>query len=339
MVVTSKPGRVIVRREDGTRTTALDISTRVCDEMERGLVGVAVDPDFVTNRFVYLYYTHRVGGTCERPPAPGEQGEPVRRSATTTRSPSSTEKVLVDHIVSPQGHHIAGDLEFGADGYLYIAVGDGVCSMVNRTQCGPTNDNSQRRSLPHGKILRVTRSGRPPASNPYADARGARRCTRPAGVPAGTGPCKEIFASGLRNPFRIARKPGTSQFFVNDVGMHTWEEVDRLEGSQLRVERPGGSLPPRLHLGLRPGPWVHEPHPRLPARRLPVDHRRRVRSCRRVAGLEGLLPLLRLQLAGRSSGCSGRPTVASAGARSLPGPVARSICGSARTATGPRSTT
>ena len=227
MVVTSKPGRVIVRREDGTRTTALDIATRVCDEMERGLVGVAVDPDFVTNRFVYLYYTHRVGSTCDGRPRPANR---VSRFVLNDddRLVSSSERVLVDHIVSPEGHHIAGDLEFGTDGYLYIAVGDGVCSIVDPTRCGPTNDNSQRRSLPHGKILRVTRTGRPAPSNPYADARGARWCTRPAGVPAGTGPCKEIFASGLRNPFRIARKPGTSQFFVNDVGMHTWEEVDRL---------------------------------------------------------------------------------------------------------------
>src|SRR5215213_2260735 len=64
MVITSKPGRVIVRREDGTSTAALDISARVCDNGERGLVGVAVDPHFDTNKFVYLYYTHKVRGSC-----------------------------------------------------------------------------------------------------------------------------------------------------------------------------------------------------------------------------------------------------------------------------------
>lgn len=228
MLVNSKPGRVIVRHEDGTRTTALDISTRVCDDLERGLVGIAVDPAFAANRYVYLYYTHKVRGSCGGSgPNPANRVSRFVLGDDDTIAPSS-EKVLLDHMVSPEGHHIAGDLEFGADGFLYISVGDGVCSLVRRTRCGPTNDNSQLLRLPHGKILRVTRSGRPAASNPYADARGSRWCTRPAGVPAGGGPCKEIFASGFRNPFRFARKPGTSQFYVNDVGLHTWEEVDLL---------------------------------------------------------------------------------------------------------------
>lgn len=65
MVITSKPGRVIVRHEDGTRTAALDISARVCDEIERGLVGVAVDPNFVTNRFIYLSTPTRSAGPAE----------------------------------------------------------------------------------------------------------------------------------------------------------------------------------------------------------------------------------------------------------------------------------
>jgi PKD repeat protein len=136
--------------------------------------------------------------------------------------------VIVDHIVSPQAHHIAGDLEFGADGYLYISVGDGVCSLASASRCGPLNDNSQRRDYPHGKILKVTRAGRPAPDNPSLHARGARRCTRPAGVLPGRGPCTEVWAAGFRNPFRFARKPGTNAFFVNDVGMDTREEIDRL---------------------------------------------------------------------------------------------------------------
>jgi len=228
MVITSKPGRVVVRHEDGTRTTALDISARVCGDHERGLVGVAVDPAFAANGYVYLYYTHKVRGSCGGAgPFPANRVSRFVLGADDTIAPSS-EKVLLDHIVSPEGHHIAGDLEFGTDGFLYVSVGDGVCSLVHRTRCGPTNDNSQRLRVPHGKILRVTRGGRPAASNPYAGARGSRWCTRPSCVPPGIGPCKEIYASGFRNPFRFARKPGTSLFYVNDVGLHTWEEVDLL---------------------------------------------------------------------------------------------------------------
>jgi glucose/arabinose dehydrogenase len=176
----------------------------------------------------------------------------------------TSEKVLVDHIASPRGHHIAGDLEFGADGYLYISVGDGVCSLVQRTHCGPTNDNSQRPRLVLGKILRVTRDGLPAPTNPYATTPGSRRCTRPAGVPPGTGPCKEIFASGFRNPFRFARKPGTNLFYVNDVGQDTWEEVNRLRRGRNYGwnVREGHCRRASTHRLRTRGP-VHHPHPRL----------------------------------------------------------------------------
>lgn len=229
LVVVSKPGRVVVVHEDGTSSAVLDISGRVCDGVEQGLVGVAVDPAFETNHFVYLYYTHRVRGGCGRngPHPANRVGRFVLGDDDSIAR--SSERILLDHIPSPDGHHIAGDLEFGADGYLYVSVGDGVCSLVHPSHCGPTNDNAQRRNLPLGKILRVTRNGRPPSTNPYAKATGARRCASPAGVRAGNGPCKEIFAIGFRNPFRFARKPGTNTFYVNDVGMDTWEEVDRLK--------------------------------------------------------------------------------------------------------------
>ena len=227
MIVTSKAGQVRVGEvEDGPLKVALDLSAATCAQGERGLVGIAVDPGFAQNRFVYVYWTHRTRGSCTRP-APanrvtrfelGDDNQVVRGSQT----------VILDHIVSPEAHHIAGDLEFGADGYLYVSVGDGVCALTGERRCGAQDDNSQVRGLPHGKILRVTRRGLPVADNPHADHRRARRCTRPSGVPAGTGPCAEIFATGLRNPFRIARRPGTSNFFVNDVGQHTWEEVNRL---------------------------------------------------------------------------------------------------------------
>ncbi len=228
MLVTGKEGRVFVFEEDGSRRLALDITARVCSDVERGLVGVAVDPEFSSNRFVYLYYTREARGSCGPPgPRPANRVGRFVLNDDSSIAPAS-ETVIVDHITSPRGNHIAGDLEFGANGYLYITVGDGVCSIDRPTVCGPLNDNSQRLNYPQGKVLRVTRSGGPAAGNPFLRARGARRCTRPTGVAPGTGPCKEIYALGLRNPFRFARKPGTSQFFVNDVGMDTWEEVNRL---------------------------------------------------------------------------------------------------------------
>jgi glucose/arabinose dehydrogenase len=234
MLVTTQEGRLWIfptrAQGFGEPTVVLDLSTHLCSNTERGLVGVAVDPLFDTNQYVYLYWTHNVHDTCT---APGLALAPENRVTRSQLSAEGTEvagsrKVIVDHIVSPREHHIAGDLQFGADGFLYISVGDGVCRISEPQVCGNLDNNSQLPWLPQGKILRVTSGGRPAPGNPYAGADRARRCTRPRAVPPGKGPCAEIFASGLRNPFRIAQRPGTSTFFINDVGQHTWEEIDRL---------------------------------------------------------------------------------------------------------------
>ena len=95
MVVTSKRGRVIVRREDGTRTTALDISARVCEDLERSLVGVAVDPAFATNRFVYLYYTHKVAGPAEATVLTPPTGSAASSFAATTLAATLTGPLFV----------------------------------------------------------------------------------------------------------------------------------------------------------------------------------------------------------------------------------------------------
>jgi glucose/arabinose dehydrogenase len=229
MLVAGKGGRLWVFRESGRRTLALDLSSSLCRNVERGLVGLAVDPRFSVNHFIYLYWTRNAHDFCGRSHA-GRNPENrvtrhVLRDDDTVAAGSMT--VLADHIESPRPHHVAGDLEF-AGGLLYVTTGDGVCRIAPRGSCGATNNNSLRRDLPHGKVLRFTRRGFAPSSNPYANAPGARRCTRPAGVPPGSGPCKEIFASGFRNPFRFARQPGTTAFFVNDVGENTWEEINRL---------------------------------------------------------------------------------------------------------------
>jgi len=128
---------------------------------------------------------------------------------------------------SPNGYHNAGGVEFGADGFLYISLGDGECKVGSSTQCfANQNDNSKNLAVPNGKILRIGRNGSIPPDNPYANAVGSRRCMRPGqNVPPGTGPCKEIYAYGLRNPFRFTLNPSTNQFYINDVGSATWEET------------------------------------------------------------------------------------------------------------------
>jgi glucose/arabinose dehydrogenase len=230
MLVAQDVGQLrVVRDGQLLATPALNLGSRVCSGGERGLLGVAVDPNFATNRFVYLYWTHNVHQYC------GQEGSNTPENRVTRyvlgdndRISLSSEKVLVDHISAQRLNHNAGDLNFGADGFLYVSVGDGGCVLSNPTLCGPLNTNSRRLDIPHGKILRVTRAGGVPSSNPYVGVSGARRCTLPTGPQPGGGPCTETFASGFRNPFRFAQVPGTSNFYVNDVGQEHWEEIDLL---------------------------------------------------------------------------------------------------------------
>jgi glucose/arabinose dehydrogenase/PKD repeat protein len=225
--ITTQAGQV--RRYGGGtgNTLSLDIAAKLCSNSERGLLGIALDPAYALNRFVYLYYTRNKFGDCGTNSATA----PVNRVSRFTASQTfiidpASELVLLDNIPSPAGNHNGGDLHIAADGLLYATAGDGGCKIGDATRCAGQNDNARFLTNLAGKILRVGLTGAIPPSNPWSAATGARQCGDPAGVPPGDGPCREIFAFGLRNPFRFAFKPGTNDFHINDVGQGIWEEVD-----------------------------------------------------------------------------------------------------------------
>ncbi|MEA3184985.1 MAG: hypothetical protein QOJ74_1462 [Ilumatobacteraceae bacterium] len=199
---------------------ALTMSLSPCNGGERGLLGVAVDPDFLANGFLYLYFTHpssAPGGCVNRVSRFTMGGDAI--------DPAS-EVVLVDNISSVAGNHNGGDLEIGGDGFLYISVGD--AGADPRTGASPSNAG-QDLSLLNGKILRVVPStGEPAPGNPISGA-GTASCRLRGNLPSTpTSPCQELYAWGLRNPFRFAFDPNTGpdRFFINDVGQSTREEVD-----------------------------------------------------------------------------------------------------------------
>jgi glucose/arabinose dehydrogenase len=209
-------------------TPALDISNKVCENSERGLLGVAVDPEFSSNHYVYFFYTHNKFGTCPSY-EPTNPNNPVNRVSRfvmsgNTISPSS-ETVLIDNMPSI-GRHNAGDLHFGKDGYLYISIGDGGCDYANNSGCQAQNDAARDTHVLLGKILRITRDGGIPPGNPYTGSNSAR-CNVTGRTDPGKN-CQETFAQGLRNPFRFAFDPDASgtRFFVGDVGQDAWEEID-----------------------------------------------------------------------------------------------------------------
>jgi glucose/arabinose dehydrogenase len=231
MLIGAEAGVVRVYKGGSLLTqSALDISAKVCSDQERGLMSVAVDPAFASNHFIYLYYTYKKLGACQYA-SNGDTLLPVNRVSRFVIGDNdvadpATEKVLIDNIPAPEGYHIGADLEFGKDGYLYASTGDGGCQYTDPVWCDRYNAASRDQNVLLGKVLRITRDGAIPPTNPYQGADSAP-CAA-TGVTAAGKKCQETFAWGLRNPFRMAfdpNAPGT-RFFINDVGEITWEEID-----------------------------------------------------------------------------------------------------------------
>src|SRR4029453_699591 len=160
-----------------------------------GLLGIAHDPAYLSNGFVYLYYTH---------PAPGLPGGCTNRVSRFTLTQSSihpaSEVFSLDNISSRGGNHNGGNVEIGSDGFLYVSVGD--AGLDPRSDPG-TNDAAQDLSLFNGKILRITLDGQPAPGNPLTGPDSAPCATLGIAAPRSV-QCQEIFAWGLRNPYRFA---------------------------------------------------------------------------------------------------------------------------------------
>lgn len=214
LLITTQGGVLFRWDGAGDARPVLDLSGAVCAGGEMGLLGIAVDPAFQSGSpFIYLYYTHRTEGSegC----AAASRANRVSRFTIEGSGAIGGETVLIDNIAAPGGNHNGGDLQFDRNGLLYVSVGDG----------GSTPETARTLASLNGKILRIDRHGGIPGGNPFTGA-GTESC-RAAGRSATGQTCQEIYATGLRNPFRIAIDPdGDGQFFINDVGAGNWEEVD-----------------------------------------------------------------------------------------------------------------
>jgi glucose/arabinose dehydrogenase len=194
VLVTEQGGDLRVTADANLNPTPF-VHLSVDSDGERGLLGVAYDPSFSSNRFVYVYYT-----------VPGSP--PHNRVSRFTADPkgllavagSETPIFDIDSLGGATNHN-GGAIHFGQDGKLYVAVGDNA-----------DGTNSQSLTTLKGKILRINKDGTIPTDNPfYNDATGDNRA---------------IWALGLRNPFTFAFQPGTGRLFINDVGETTFEEID-----------------------------------------------------------------------------------------------------------------
>jgi glucose/arabinose dehydrogenase len=205
LFVVEQAGRIrIVTNGQVHEPAFLDITDRVgSGGDEQGLLGLAFHPDFETIPYFYVNYTDKQGNTVI-----------ARFTSDGDRADPASEKDLL-HIDQPFPNHNGGEVLFGPDGYLYLGLGDGGSQ-------GDPYGNGQNTNVLLGKILRIdVDHGDPysiPSDNPFVSSGG-----RP-----------EIWAYGLRNPWRFSFDRLTGDLYIADVGQDIWEEVDVVTGN------PGG---------------------------------------------------------------------------------------------------
>jgi len=198
LFVCLQSGQVRVIDKNGVLLANPFVTLSVDSNAERGLLGVAFDPNFASNHYVYLYYTV---------PGSPAHNRISRFTANGNVAAANSEFVLVDlDNLSNATNHNGGGIHFGPDGKLYAGVGENA-----------NGANAQSLSNRLGKILRINSNGTIPSDNPS---------TFPGIAGSTSGANRAIWAVGLRNPFTFAFQPGTARLFVNDVGQSTWEEIN-----------------------------------------------------------------------------------------------------------------
>jgi glucose/arabinose dehydrogenase len=242
LVVLEKNGTVRLWIPTGGLLPSPILTLPTCTVSEMGLLGVVADPAFASNGYLYLYVTNPPGGDprrCAEGSAAGRRNRVVRVTlAGDTIDPSSL-VVLLDGLRTDNTNHDGGGLRIGADGALYVGVGDtGIGD--GGSPGASTNPYAHDLASPEGKILRLALDGSPAPGNPFLGTGGA---------------ADFVYAYGLRNPFRFDFDPQTGLLWVGDVGQNTFEEIDVVEagddlgwpGCEAREpanECPGNSVPP-----------------------------------------------------------------------------------------------
>jgi len=193
LFVTQQGGALRVVKNGVTLATPF-VSLNVDSNGERGLLGVALDPNFATNHYLYVYYTTATAPVHNRVSRFTANGD-------VAAAGSETPILNLDNLSNATNHN-GGAIHFSpVDGKLYVGVGDNA-----------NGANAQTLSNRLGKMLRINANGSIPTDNPfYNSATGANRA---------------IWALGLRNPYTFSFQRTTGRLFINDVGQNTWEEID-----------------------------------------------------------------------------------------------------------------
>jgi glucose/arabinose dehydrogenase len=234
-------GRIFIWQESGVvrifkngtllATPFLDISARVNTVNDRGLLGLALDPNFATNGYVYLLYTYepngnpndtapktarltRVQANLANPDVVLANSEIILLGSIGT-APCSQYPAGSDCIGNDSVEHTVDSLRFGPDGKLYVSLGDGASSNFT----DPLALRSQDLNAYNGKLLRINSDGTAPTDNPFYEN------NNPTSIKS------KVYAYGLRNPYRFGIHPTSGEVMIGDVGWLTYEEINRGRGA------------------------------------------------------------------------------------------------------------
>lgn len=217
--VVEQAGRVRVFANDpavAASTLFVDIAARVRSGGEMGLLGLAFHPQYPADPRAYLSYT------TGSPQLVSRISEFRSTDGGQTLDPAS-ERILLT-VSQPETNHNGGHIAFGADGFLYVGFGDGGSGGDPFGTIG----NGQNLQTVLGKLLRIDIAGdtgavryRIPAGNPFAG-------NPPCSTGSGAQSCPEIYAIGLRNPWRWSFDRGSGELWLGDVGQGAWEEINRV---------------------------------------------------------------------------------------------------------------
>lgn len=205
LLVNERAGHVVaIHPERGERTTSLDIRDRVLGEGERGLLGLVLHPEWPDDGRAFVHYSDRNGNTVVAELRGSQDGD------AAPLIDAGSEQVLLT-VEQPFANHNGGQLAFGADGHLWLGLGDGGSG-------GDPLGNGQNPSTLLGAILRLDVSEPGgyaiPEDNPFAD---------------GSGGAPEVYLYGLRNPWRFSFDPETDALWIADVGQNAYEEINRVD--------------------------------------------------------------------------------------------------------------
>ena len=190
-----------------TETPLLDLRDIVNNYPERGLTGIAADPDFARNDFLYLSYAYDPPGSTQDSDAQRSY-HVARYTFVDDHIDRASEAILLESPPAVKLGHIAGTLRFAPDGALFTSMGDG----VNQFQ---VSEQPQNLDSLNGKILRMDRNGSGLPDNPFFDPAHPRSAR------------SRVWAFGLREPFRFAIHPRTGIPYVGNVGFHHYESLVR----------------------------------------------------------------------------------------------------------------